>query len=88
MASDLGRKICGQHPGRRTAAHGARPHQPAVRRPERLRPVRFPVKIGSNRLMQQTPGRGYYFTIRFPAGEAATQATLDATVTSVRFIDD
>jgi hypothetical protein len=33
-------------------------------------------------------GRGYYFTSRFPAGEAATQATLDATVTSVRFIDD
>lgn len=30
-----------------------------MRRPERLRPVRFPVKIASNRLMQQTP-HSYY----------------------------
>jgi hypothetical protein len=41
-------------PVRRTAGHDGKPHQPAVRHPERLPPVRSPVKIGSDRSMQQT----------------------------------
>ena len=30
-------------------------------------------------------GRGYYFTIRFPANDAATKATLDGIVASIQF---
>lgn len=33
-------------------------------------------------------GRGYYFTIRFPAGEATTEVTLDGLVASIRFAED
>jgi hypothetical protein len=33
-------------------------------------------------------GRGYYFTIRFPAGDPTTEATLDGIVASLRFVDD
>lgn len=33
-------------------------------------------------------GRGYYFTIRFPAGDATTEATFDGLVASIRFDED
>jgi hypothetical protein len=32
-------------------------------------------------------GRGYYFTIGFPAGDSATEATLEGIVASIRFVD-
>jgi hypothetical protein len=33
-------------------------------------------------------GRGYYFTILFPADDAAVEATLEGLIGSIRFIDD
>jgi hypothetical protein len=33
-------------------------------------------------------GRGYYFTIRFPADDAAVRETLERLVRSIRFADD
>lgn len=33
-------------------------------------------------------GRGYYFTIRFPADDAAVRVTLERLVRSIRFADD
>ena len=33
-------------------------------------------------------GRGYYFTIRFPADDAAARETLESVVHSIEFIDD
>jgi hypothetical protein len=33
-------------------------------------------------------GRGYSFTIRFPADDAAVRATLEGLVRSIRFADD
>ena len=33
-------------------------------------------------------GRGYYFTTRFSAGDATTEATVKGIVASIRFIDD
>ena len=32
-------------------------------------------------------GRGYYFTIGFPAGDSTTAATLEGIVSSIRFVD-
>jgi hypothetical protein len=31
-------------------------------------------------------GRGYYFTIGFPAGDSTTEATLDGVVSSIRVV--
>jgi hypothetical protein len=33
-------------------------------------------------------GRGYYFTVVFPEGDKAAEATVDAILTSIRFTDD